>query len=259
MMLASGSRLVAQIFIAAVLCGCASKQGAEREPPDPDPFEPFNRVMYKVNDFGDRYLARPVAKTYEKVTPRVLRTGASNFLDNLRYPITIINDFLQGKFRQGGADLARMALNSTLGVLGLFDPATDAGLKEHDEDFGQTFAVWGIPDGPYLMVPIFGPYTVTSLIGDLAGTQVSPLVQSPENGAALALWAWYLVDARYRLLPIDEEIQRAFDPYIFVRDTYLQNHRYKIHDGQVPEEELLPEDDPLPDESPEDGAPGSAP
>ena len=160
---------------------------AQREPPNPDPFEPVNRVIYKVNDFGDRYVARPVARAYEKATPGAFRLGASNFLDNLRYPITIVNDFLQGKVRQGGADFARFALNSTVGLLGLFDPATDMGLEKHDEDFGQTLAVWGVPEGPYLMVPVFGPYTVTSAVGDLADTQISPLVQIPEDGAATAL------------------------------------------------------------------------
>jgi phospholipid-binding lipoprotein MlaA len=232
------------VFAVSILAGCAGQQAAEREPPSPDPFEPFNRAMYKVNEIGDRYLAKPVAKGYEKATPRAMRLGASHFLDNLRYPITIINDFLQGKVGQGGADLARLALNSTVGLFGLFDPATEIGLDANDEDFGQTFAVWGLPEGPYLVVPLFGPYTVSSLLGDLVGTQVSPLVQIPEDAAAWALWAWYLVDTRYRLLGIDEEIQRAFDPYVFVRDSYLQNRRYRIHDGQVPEDELMPDDEP---------------
>jgi len=233
----------------ALLSGCASHQAAKREPANPDPFEPVNRAIYKVNDIGDRYLARPVAKAYKKRTPGAFRQGASNFLDNLRYPITIVNDFLQGKARQGGADFARFALNSTVGLLGVFDPATDMGLKENDEDFGQTLAVWGVPEGPYLMVPLFGPYTVTSAVGDIAGTQVSPLVQIPEDAAATALWAWYLVDARYSLLGVDQEVRSAFDPYIFVRDSYLQNRRYKIYDGHVPEEKLLPDDD-LDDEAP---------
>jgi phospholipid-binding lipoprotein MlaA len=241
------TRRVACGFAFGLLSGCATHQVAESEPPNPDPFEPFNRAMYKVNDFGDRYLARPVAKGYEKATPSALRVGASRFLDNLRYPITIVNDFLQGKLRQGGADVARLALNSTVGLFGLFDPATEMGLKANDEDFGQTFAVWGLPDGPYLVVPVFGPYTVSSAIGDLAGTQVSPLVQAPEGAAAWALWAWYLVDTRYRLLGIDEEVRRAFDPYVFVRDSYLQNRRYKIYDGHVPEDELIPEEDPEPE------------
>jgi len=229
--------------IAALMLAACATGGAGRQEPDPDPFEKLNRGVYRFNDTVDRYVAKPVARGYEKATPRALRRGVSNFLDNLRYPITIVNDFLQGKFAQGGADLGRFAMNSTVGLFGLFDPATEAGLDAHDEDFGQTFAVWGLPQGPYLMVPIFGPYTVGSGIGDLVGTQVSLLIQSPEDEAALILWGLYLVDLRYRLLPLDEEIQRAFDPYLFIRDSYLQNRRYKIYDGQVPEDELLLDED----------------
>ncbi len=225
------------------LMGCAGSSGTQREPADPDPFEPVNRAIYKINDFGDRYLGKPLAKAYANATPRPLRIGANNFFDNLRYPITIINDFLQGKIRQGGADLARFALNSTVGLAGLFDPAVDLGLKSNDEDFGQTLAVWGVPQGPYLMVPLFGPYTVTSALGDIAGTQASLLVQLPDDGAATALWIWYLVHLRSSVLGVDDEIQGAFDPYVFIRDAYLQNRRYKIYDGNVPEEELFPDDE----------------
>ena len=174
------------------LGGCATTGGSGAEP-DPDPFEPANRAIYKLNDLGDRYIAEPLARGYEKATPRAFRIGANNFLENLRYPITIVNAFLQGKVRQGGADLARFVLNSTVGLGGLFDPASDVGLRANDEDFGQTFAVWGLPQGPYLMVPVFGPYTVGSAAGDLVGTQFSLLVQGPEDEAAIALWVWYLV------------------------------------------------------------------
>jgi phospholipid-binding lipoprotein MlaA len=224
------------------MSACTSQNGTRREADNRDPFEPFNRVVYRVNDWGDRYIARPAAKAYEKGTPRAFRAGAGNFFDNLRYPITIVNDFLQGKVQQGGADLARFAINSTIGLGGLFDPANDIGLRAHDEDFGQTFAVWGVPEGPYLVLPIFGPYTVTSAVGDLAGTQVSLLIQMPDN-AAVGLWIWYLVHLRYGLLGVDEEVRNAFDPYIFVRDAYLQNRRYKVLDGNVPEDELFPEDE----------------
>jgi len=224
------------------LAGCATTGGAGAEP-NPDPFEPANRAIYKLNDLGDRYIAEPLARGYEKATPRAFRIGANNFLGNLRYPITIVNAFLQGKVRQGGADLARFVMNSTVGLGGLFDPASDVGLRANDEDFGQTFAVWGLPQGPYLMVPVFGPYTVGSAAGDLVGTQFSLLVQGPEDEAAIALWVWYLVQERYNLLGAEEEVRRAFDPYIFVRDAYLQNRLYKIHDGNPPEDDLYLEDE----------------
>lgn len=244
----TASRWLLAAMAPAMLCGCAAQNGAERQAPNPDPFEPVNRVIYKVNDFGDRYLAKPVARAYEKGTPQAVRIGANNFFENLRYPITIVNDFLQGKVRQGGADFARFLVNSTVGLGGLFDPAADMGLKFHDEDFGQTLSVWGVPQGPYLMIPVFGPYTVSSAVGDLAGTQVSLLIQAPDE-AATALWLWYLVHWRYSVLGADEEIQRAFDPYAFIRDAYLQNRLYKIYDGNVPEDEMYPEDE-FEDEAP---------
>lgn len=223
--------------------GCATSGGSAEGERNPDPLEPMNRAIYRFNDWGDRWVAKPLATAYGKATPRAFRAGADNFLDNLRYPITIVNDFLQGKWRQGAADVGRFTVNSVIGLGGIFDPATQMGLRAHDEDFGQTFSVWGLPEGPYLMVPVFGPYTVSSAIGDLAGTQVSLLVQGPEGSAAVATWVWYLVQQRYNLIGLDEQVREAFDPYLFVRDAYLQNRRYKIYDGNPPEEELFPEDE----------------
>lgn len=223
------------------LSGCATS-GAPRTEPNPDPFEPANRAVYRFNDTLDRWVAKPVAKGYKKSVPRPMRESLSNFLGNLRYPITIVHDFLQGKPRQGLQDLGRFGVNSTLGLLGFFDPATRAGMEAHEEDLGQTLAVWGVPDGPYLMLPIFGPNTVTGTVGDFVDTQISPLLQVPDGAAVWVLSGLYLLDERYRVLGFDDEVRGAFDPYLFLRDAYLQNRRYKIHDGQVPEEELYPED-----------------
>lgn len=253
--------LAAMATVAILLTGCGSNGAARKPPENPDPFEKVNRAIYKFNDVGDRYVARPLAKGYEKATPRALRNGIGNAFDNMRYPITIINDFLQGKFRQGGEDLARFAINSTIGLGGLFDPATEAGLRENDEDFGQTFVKWGAPEGPYLMVPVFGPYTITSGVGDLVGTQASLLVQLPDDSATTAaLWIAYLIHVRYTLLGVDEQVREAYDPYIFVRDAYLQNRRYKALDGDVPEDDLYLdeelEDEPIePSEQRLEGAP----
>ncbi len=225
-----------------MLAGCASRQAAELEP-NPDPLEPINRAVYRFNDVADRYVGEPLARAYEKASPRAFRIGANNFFENLRYPITIINQFLQGKPRQGAADLARFLVNSTIGVIGIFDPATDIGLKAHDEDLGQTLAVWGVPEGPYLVVPIFGPYTLTHGLGDLVDTQASVLTRYPDSSLTAKLWLWYQLHRRYRLLGAEEEVRRAFDPYLFVRDAYMQNRRYEIYDGDVPDEELFPEDE----------------
>lgn len=222
--------------------GCASRPASERAA-DPDPFEPVNRVMFTINDYGDRYIAEPIAKGYEKATPLAVRRGATNFFSNLRYPITIANDFLQGKGRQGGADLARFLMNSTVGLLGVFDPATAAGFPEHDEDLGQTLAVWGVPPGPYFMVPVFGPYTLGHGFGALADTQASLLTQYDDSSLTGKLGIYYLLHERYQLLDATEEVRAAFDPYIFVRDAYFQNRQYLIYDGNVPEEVLFPEDE----------------
>jgi phospholipid-binding lipoprotein MlaA len=145
--------------------------------------------------------------------------------------------------RQGGADLTRFLLNSTVGLLGIFDPASDAGFPRHKEDLGQTLAVWGVPAGPYFMVPVFGPYTLGHGFGDLADTQVSPLTQYPDSSLTAKLGIFYMVHERYQLLDATEEVRAAFDPYIFVRDAYFQHRQYLIHDGNVPEDELFPEDE----------------
>lgn len=230
------------LALSLLASGCASRSAADRHP-NPDPFEPVNRVMFTINDYGDRYIAEPIARGYEKATPLAVRRGARNFFSNLRYPITIVNDFLQGKLRQGSADMMRFLLNSTVGLLGIFDPATAAGFSEHEEDLGQTLAVWGLPAGPYFMVPVFGPYTLGHGLGALADTQVSVLTQYDDSSLTGKLGALYLVHERYQLLDATEEVRAAFDPYIFVRDAYFQNRQYLIHDGSVPDEELLPEEE----------------
>lgn len=225
---------------AGSLGGCAARPAQE---PNPDPLEPVNRAVYRFNDVADRYIARPVAKSYRWVLPQAVRNHTSSFFDNLLYTITIVNQFLQGKFREGGADIARFAVNSTVGLLGFFDPATGMGLEAHDEDFGQTLAVWGVPEGPYLVVPIFGPRTLTHAVGNLADTQVSILNQYNDSSVRSKVGLWYLVHRRYQLLDLDEEIEKAFDPYLFVRDAYLQNRAFLVHDGEVPDDEWYPEDE----------------
>jgi phospholipid-binding lipoprotein MlaA len=221
------------LAIVTLLCatGCASRGGTEQAP-NPDPLEPINRQIYKLNDVLDRYALRPVAKGYNKVTPEPARIGISNFFDNITYPVTIINDFLQGKIAQGFSDTGRFLVNSTIGLLGFVDVATDAGLPRHDEDFGQTFAKWGAPAGPYIVVPFFGPRTVRSGIGDLANVQVNPLIQYNNTSIRDKLLILWTIETRASLVGPDELVREAFDPYLFVRDAYLQNREYLINDGQ---------------------------
>jgi phospholipid-binding lipoprotein MlaA len=234
--------LITILALGVLSAGCASHGGAERTA-NPDPLEPINRVSYKINDVGDRYLLRPVAKVYDRITPQFLKIGINNFFDNIEYPRVIINDFLQGKFAQGTVDTGRFLVNSTVGVGGLFDPAKDLGLRVHDEDFGQTFAVWGIPAGPYLVVPLFGPRTLRHAFGTLAETQVSPVLQLTRSTVRTSLTILFFVHQRYTLLGPDEQVYNAFDPYAFVRDAYLQNREYLIYDGNLPEEDLFLDDE----------------
>ena len=151
-------------LVALSFAGCATLPGK----PDPrDPFERFNRSSFAFNDALDRAVAKPVAKAYKKVTPRVVRTGVSNFVSNLGTITTVVNDVLQGKMKQAGHDSGRFLLNSTLGLGGLFDPASAAGLERNNEDFGQTLGKWGVKSGPYLMLPLLGPSTVRDTVARL--------------------------------------------------------------------------------------------
>ena len=225
------TRLVAASLCALLLAsGCASRSAAEK---NPDPFEPVNRQIYKFNDVTDRYVLRPVAKGYKWVTPDPVEVGVSNFFDNVTYPVTIVNDFLQGKFKQGFSDTGRLLVNSTVGLLGFFDVATGMGLERHNEDFGQTFAKWGFASGPYLVVPLFGPRTVRSGIGDLANIQVNPLVQYNNTSIRDKLLILWTIDTRAALIGPDELVREAFDPYLFVRDAYIQNREFLANDGDL--------------------------
>ncbi len=234
--------------------GCAS-QTAATSMEAYDPLQPVNRVFYKFNDLGDRYLLRPLAVGYQRTLPRQVRTGVHNFFSNLLYPVTIANAFLQGKLRQTGRDGARFLLNSIVGLGGLFDPATRVGLAENDEDFGQTLAVWGVGNGPYLVIPVFGPSTLRDAFGDAVDSPLTPFVNITDGELDWTLGAWVIhqVDRRSRFLDADEQVFEAYDPYIFVRDAYLQNRRYRSLDGNVPE------DDSYLDESELDDAEGAEP
>jgi len=195
-----------------------------------DPLEPVNRVIFTFNDTADRYVIRPVAKGYNVVVPKPVRTGIGNFFNNWTYPITIVNSFLQGKFKQGASDTGRFLVNSTIGLLGIFDPATKMNLPEHDEDFGQTFARWGVPQGPYIVIPILGPATFRSGVGLLADTQVNPVTQLNDSSIRAKLVIAWFIESRAALIGPDEALRDAFDPYLFMRDAYLQNRDYLIND-----------------------------
>ena len=192
-----------------------------------DPLEPLNRGVLLVNGAFDRAILRPVANGYVRMVPTPIRTGIGNFLDNLREPRTAVNQLLQGRLGLAVADTARFLINSTLGIGGLFDPAAQMGLAHHREDFGQTFAVWGIESGPYLMIPFVGSSNVRDAIGSVVGLGVMPqtYIDLPPRAGLTAMW---VVRQRSESLHLDAEI--ASDPYVYLRDAWNKGREAQIAD-----------------------------
>jgi phospholipid-binding lipoprotein MlaA len=204
-----------------------------------DPWESWNRGVYRVNDAVDRGVAKPVARAYVRVVPRPIRTGISNFFDNLETPTVMVNDALQGKFGASANDLGRFLLNSTVGLGGLLDPATSAGLNKNNEDFGQTLGHWGVHPGPFVELPLLGPSDLRDAPSKLVDTYTNPKQYIRNTGVKYGLWGLGLVDTRARLLPLDDTLQHVYDPYAFIRDAYLQRRAYLVSDGKVTEEPLV--------------------
>jgi len=227
-----------------------------------DPWESWNRGVYKVNVKLDHAIARPVARTYVRVVPQFIRTGVTNFFDNLDTPTVMINDALQGKFLAAGNDLGRFLLNTTVGIGGILDPATSAGMDKNNEDFGQTLGHWGVHPGPFVELPVLGPSDVRDAAGKVVDTYTNPKQYIKNTTISYGLYLPYLVDKRAALLPLDETLKGVYDPYAFIRDAYLQRRAYLVSDGKVTEEPLVdPEadipdaDKPPPDKPPPDTQP----
>jgi phospholipid-binding lipoprotein MlaA len=224
--------IVAAASLASLLSGCAPIPG---KPDAHDPWERMNRATYRFNDALDRALVKPAAKAYRKVVPGPVRTGIANALGNAGYTTTIANDLLQGKFKTCASDTGRLLLNSTVGLGGLFDPATAAGLAKNDEDFGQTLGRWGVHPGPYLVLPLLGPSTVRDGIGLYPDARTDLKSLPKDTWVAAGLHGLAMLGKRVDLLGADETIANAFDPYAFVRSAYLQHREYEVLDGNVPE------------------------
>jgi phospholipid-binding lipoprotein MlaA len=232
--------LFAALALTLTLDGCATLPSGK---PDPsDRFERFNRSVYSFNRAIDHAVLRPVARTYVKITPGPVRRSISNFLTNLDYPVTIVNDILQGKIHDGLSDVGRFGVNTVVGIGGLFDPASHWGLEKHDEDFGLTLAKWGVRSGPYLMLPILGPSTVRDAPGRLVDRFASPTAYVNNIGVQVGYFVIKGVNTRAGLLDTDPVIDSAYDPYAFVRNTWLQRREYQVHGGNAPEA-VLPEED----------------
>ena len=219
---------------------------------NPDPWQKYNRAVFRFNDRLDRYVARPLAKGYRKATPRRLRTGITNFFVNLRMPVVMVNDLLQGKPRAAGLDTARFMLNSTWGLAGFFDIGSRMGLPQSEEDFGQTLGTWGVKSGPYLVLPILGPSSLRDGAGYGVDVAVHPRTYIFNAESNVALTAVDALNTRANLLEVEDIVQG--DRYLFIRDLYLQRREYLVHDGKVESDPFL--DDSGEEDEEGDTAPG---
>jgi phospholipid-binding lipoprotein MlaA len=224
--------------------GDAQAEGRAQDRSPADPWEPLNRGLYAVSDGLDKVTLKPLSKVYKKITPGFVRRGISNFFANLGSPLNIVNNLLQGKGGDALSDTARFVVNSTIGIGGLIDVATSAGLEKHNEDFGQTLAKWGVPDGPYVMLPVFGPRTLRDAITIPLNIFLDPLFHYENSSVRDKLWILEGIHIRSRLLAAESTIEGSYDPYVTIREAYLQNRAYLIYDGDPP----VDDDDDLFDE-----------
>ncbi|HJT50725.1 MAG TPA: VacJ family lipoprotein [Nitrosospira sp.] len=205
-----------------------------------DPNEKINRQFYNFTDVVDRTIMAPVADVYVKYVPDKMQRSIGNFYDNLGYPNVILNDFLQGKVRQGFQDSLRFVVNSTIGLGGLFDMAGPMGLPQHDEDFGQTLGVWGVDTGSYLFIPLIGPTTYRDAPGIPVSAFSNLLLYAgsiASAGIVAPITVLSIIDRRARLSgPMRVRDQAALDPYLFVREGFLQQRKHLIYDGEPPPE-----------------------
>ena len=199
-----------------------------------DPIEPFNRAVFGFNEVIDHSFVRPVARAYDNYTPEVVRLIARNFLSNLLDPYIALNNFLQGKPADGISDIARFLFNTTFGFFGFGDPASEAGMPKHREDFGQTLGVWGFGTGPYLVLPFFGPSNIRDGIGFGVDAYLAVVNRFDDVAFRNSITGLGYVEARARLLPADRLLEDALDRYRLVRDGYLQRRRNQIYDGNPP-------------------------
>ena len=237
--------LVFSIFIGGCSTRSPSKESAnfeadyQDEEINQDPWEGFNRSIFTFNDGLDRYLLKPVAQGYRLITPGFVDDGITNFFDNLKEPLVIVNDVLQGKFFQAGQDTLRFIVNSTIGVYGLFDVASKISMPAHDEDFGQTLGYWGVPSGPYVMLPFLGPTTVRDGLTIPADGYLNLIREFHPEADRSAMAITDIIDGRADLIPFEQAL--TGDRYIYIREAYLQTREYDVQDGEV--EDTFGDDD----------------
>jgi phospholipid-binding lipoprotein MlaA len=220
------------VVLCLLLSACATPM-AERSDPR-DPYENLNRKVFVVNQVFDQVLLKPVARGYSNNAPNFIQDTVGNFFGNLADVWTAVNNFLQGKPREGIQDTGRVAVNTVFGVAGLADVATKLGFPKHQEDFGQTLGVWGVKPGPFVMLPLFGPSTMRDAVAKPLDLYADPLNLSTRADVEYSLRAMRLVDDRARLLPTTDMIEKvALDPYQFVRDAHFQRREAKVNDANA--------------------------
>ena len=229
-------RTLLALAATAALSGCATSNNPA------DPLEGYNRAMFKFNDAVDNAVLKPVATGYKKVTPDFVQTGVSNFFGNLSDVWTAANNLMQGKGAEGMSDVMRVALNSTFGLLGLLDIASEAGFQKHNEDLGQTMGYYGVTPGPYIVLPILGPSTLRDTVGLPVDMAADPWTyKDPANVRNIGT-VLRVVDKRAQLLDATSLLEdAALDRYQFVRDGWLQRRRSQVYDGDPPPEPQKPE------------------
>ena len=233
------------VVVSLALTGCASVSHDDSYSDPQDPLESINRPMWTFNwDYLDKYVTGPASRAYVKYMPTPLRTGVYNMARNLDEPASIVNNLLQLKFSDAAKTTGRFVLNSTIGILGFFDPASDLSWTRKEEEFGEVLGVYGVGNGPYLMVPFLGPSSVRDEVGDYVDRYYWPM-------AVIDFWPNILrltvkgLEARAALAPQEGLLNDSLDPYTFVKNAYFQNMRYKVYDGNPPVEKNTQEEDDL--------------
>ncbi|HEX8962095.1 MAG TPA: VacJ family lipoprotein [Rhodocyclaceae bacterium] len=216
---------------AGLLGGCATSGNPK------DPIEGFNRAMFSFNEGLDKAIIKPVAQGYDYALPQPVKTGVTNFFGNIADVFIAVNNLLQGKLPEAASDAGRFAVNTTVGILGFIDVASDMGLEKHDEDFGQTFGRWGVGPGPYVVIPFFGPRDARDTAGLVLDVKADPVANYSHVATRNTLLAVRVENDRANLLPADKVIEEAaLDKYSYIRDGYLQRRRNLVYDGNPPRE-----------------------
>ncbi|MPS41974.1 MAG: VacJ family lipoprotein [Pseudomonas sp.] len=226
-----GARWIARLGGLMALVGLSLLPAMSQAASEEDPWESFNRPIFRFNDTVDTYALKPIAQGYRAVTPQFLEDGVHNVFGNIGDVGNLANNLLQGKLHNAGVDTGRLIFNTTFGVLGFFDVAKHMGLQKSNEDFGQTLGVWGLNSGPYLVIPLLGPSTVRDATGRVPDSFLTPYPHMDHVPTRNVTRGVQVVDTRANLLQAERLI--SGDKYIFIRNAYLQSREFKVKDGQV--------------------------